>query len=99
MSEEKGLVPRLRFPEFQFFIPSGDDSEECLPMMICDAQHIAEQIGQLPPVRQAEVLDFIQFLLEKEERARQFSLAVSQFSEASLNQVWANEEDAVYDQL
>ncbi|MEA3643852.1 MAG: DUF2281 domain-containing protein [Lamprobacter sp.] len=81
------------------FIQRDNDSEECLPMMICDPQQFSEQMSQLPPSRQAEVLDFIQFLLEKEERALQFSVATSQLSEASLNQVWANEEDAAYDQL
>nr|VFK60808.1 MAG: Protein of unknown function (DUF2281) [Candidatus Kentron sp. TUN]VFK63687.1 MAG: Protein of unknown function (DUF2281) [Candidatus Kentron sp. TUN]VFK70079.1 MAG: Protein of unknown function (DUF2281) [Candidatus Kentron sp. TUN] len=62
-----------------------------------DAKRLTDQVAQLPPEKQTEVLDFVQFLLEKEQQ--QLSQATSQLSEPSLATVWDNADDAAYDQL
>lgn len=64
-----------------------------------EAQRLTDQVAQLPRERQTEVLDFVQFLLQKEQQERQLSQVNSRLSEPSLETVWNNADDAVYDQL
>ena len=61
-------------------------------------QGLLEKIRQLPPLRVAEVEDFIDFLRQREE-ASQLSDAAGKVSEPSLAAVWDNDEDAAYDRL
>ncbi len=56
-----------------------------------------EKIEQLPPRRIAEVIDFIDFLSQREEKVLVESTA--KLSEKSFNNVWDNDEDSVYDSL
>jgi adenosine/AMP kinase len=61
-------------------------------------QVLFDKIKQLPPQRLAEVEDFVDFLRTRENEQR-FALAAAKASEASLAQVWDNDDDAAYDQL
>lgn len=64
-----------------------------------EAQRLTDQVAQLPRERQAEVLDFVQFLLQREQQERQLSQVASRLFEPSLEGVWNNAEDAVCDLL
>ena len=64
-----------------------------------EAQRLTEQLAQLPRERQAEVLDFVQFLLQKEQQERQLSQVASRLSEPSLRGGWENADDAAYGQI
>lgn len=66
--------------------------------MSATAQILIEKIRQLPPQRQAELKDFVDFLRTREEEQRLTQAAV-RASEASFALVWDNDEDAVYDRL
>lgn len=61
------------------------------------AEILIEKIRNLPPQRQAEVEDFVDFLAQKEEQ--ELTRAAMKMSEKSFEKVWDNEEDAVYDKL
>ena len=56
-----------------------------------------EKIEQLPPQKVAEVIDFVDFLAEREERKLVQSAA--KLSEEAFIKVWDNDEDAEYDKL
>ena len=64
-----------------------------------EAQRLTDQLAQLPREWQAEVLDFVQFLLQKEQQERKLSQVAARLSEPSLRGVWENADDAAYDQL
>lgn len=57
---------------------------------------LLEKLKQLPPQRQAQVEDFIDFLRDREEARSRAAAAVAALAFAK---VWENEEDAVYDKL
>jgi len=57
-----------------------------------------DKIRQLPPQRLAEVEDFVDFL-QTRENERRLVRGEAKASEASLAQVWDNDDDAAYDQL
>ena len=57
-----------------------------------------DKIRQLPPQRLAEVEDFVDFLRTRENE-RRLVCGAAKASEASLAQVWDNDDDAAYDQL
>jgi hypothetical protein len=57
-----------------------------------------DKIRQLPPQRLAEVEDFVDFL-QTRENERRLVRGAAKVSEASLAQVWDNDDDAAYDQL
>ncbi len=61
-------------------------------------QVLLNKIKQLPPQRLAELEDFVDFLREREGEQR-LTQAASKASESSFNEVWDNDEDAVYDKL
>ena len=61
------------------------------------AEKLVEKIKQLPPVRVAEVEDFIDFLTQRDER--RLTQAAMLTAEDSFRQVQDNEEDTVYDEL
>ena len=56
-----------------------------------------EKIEQLPPQKIAEVINFVDFLAEREEK--KLLEAATELSEESFGRVWNNDEDAVYDEL
>jgi hypothetical protein len=66
--------------------------------MIAHEQILIQKIRQLPPQRLAEIEDFIDFLCLREEN-QNLVKASMQISEASFNSVWANDEDADYDNI
>ena len=61
-----------------------------------DKELIKKEIDKLPEDILAEVLDFIQFLESKRERDL-LVRSSQELSVASLQRIWDNEEDAVYD--
>ena len=63
------------------------------------AEHqLIEKILQLPPTRQAEVVDFVDFLRSR-ETDQKLTQAAAKTAVASFAAVWDNDSDAVYDKL
>lgn len=58
---------------------------------------ISEKIKVLPPQKVAEVIDFVDFLIEREEK--KLVNSAMKLSEDSFSKVWDNHEDSVYDEL
>ncbi len=68
-----------------------------------DAQNMHEQIlmekiRSLPPERIAEVEDFVDFLLQRDEDRLLVKVA-AKLSEGAFRKVWDNPDDAEYDRL
>ena len=61
-------------------------------------QDLFEKIRTLPEDRVAEVEDFVDFIRHREDDQR-LSQAVAKLSEAALQKVWDNPDDAEYDLL
>ena len=61
-------------------------------------QTLLDKIRSLPPEKAAEVLDFIDFLKERES-GRQLARAATRLSEDAFAKVWDNDDDADYDRL
>lgn len=61
-------------------------------------QGLFEKIRKLPPEKQAEVENFVDFLHLRDED-RRLSQAAARLSEEPFRQVWDNEADSAYDQL
>lgn len=59
---------------------------------------LLEKLHSLPPEKLAEVEDFVEFLLQKDED-QQLREAALRMSEPALRRAWDNPEDAVYDRL
>jgi len=55
-------------------------------------------VQRLPPQRQAEVEDFVDFLRSRENDQR-LATAAARASEPAFAKVWDNEDDAAYDRL
>jgi len=69
--------------------------------MSSDSQHddtLLEKLHALPPEKLAEVEDFVEFLLQKDED-QQLRQAAMRMSEPALREAWDNPEDAAYDKL
>lgn len=66
--------------------------------MNASEHQLIEKILQLPPSRQAEVVDFVDFLRSREAE-RELTQAASQTAAASFAAVWDNDVDAMYDKL
>jgi hypothetical protein len=60
--------------------------------------HITEKLAHLPPERLAEVVDFVDFIAEREQD-RGLVRAAQTASEVRLAQLWNNDADAAYDRL
>lgn len=58
---------------------------------------LVEKIKVLPPQKVAEVIDFIEFLVQKEEQ--KLANSAMKLSEKAFAKVWDNDEDSVYDEL
>lgn len=56
-----------------------------------------EKIERLPPQKIAEVINFVDFLAEREEK--KLTEAAAKLSEPTFARVWDNDEDVVYDEL
>jgi hypothetical protein len=63
-----------------------------------DAESLIEKLKALPPQRQAEVEDFVDFLRSREDDQR-LVLAATRASGPAFAQVWDNDDDAEYDRL
>jgi hypothetical protein len=61
-------------------------------------QHMIERLEHLPPERQAEVGDFIEFLYQREQE-EQLRKGFAKVSDAAFTKVWGNQDDAIYDTL
>lgn len=59
---------------------------------------LIEKIRKLPPEKQAEVEDFVDFLNVRDED-RRLTQAAARLSEDAFRQVWENDADSAYDQL
>jgi hypothetical protein len=59
---------------------------------------IKNEIDRIPEDILQEILDFIQFLELKKEKAI-LAKACQNLSEKSFDKIWNNDEDAVYDKL
>ena len=57
-----------------------------------------QYLQALPNAQQQEVVDFIEFLYQREQH-KALSHAATQSSEASLATIWDNDDDASYDTL
>ncbi len=56
-----------------------------------------EKIKVLPSQKVAEVIDFVDFLTQREEQ--KLVQSATKLSEDSFTKIWDNDEDAIYDQL
>ena len=56
-----------------------------------------EKIERLPPQKIAEVINFVDFLAEREEK--KLTEAATKLSGESFGRVWNNDEDAIYNEL
>jgi hypothetical protein len=63
-----------------------------------DIQALLEKIQALPIERIAEIEDFVEFIVVREQE-RSLTRAFSAASEASFASVWNNPDDDVYDAL
>ena len=66
--------------------------------MTAREQAFLDKLRQLPPQRQNEVEDFIDFLREREAE-RQLTMATAALIEAAFASVWDNAQDEAYDRL
>ncbi|HQV79872.1 MAG: DUF2281 domain-containing protein [Agitococcus sp.] len=57
-----------------------------------------QYLQALPNERQQEVIDFIEFLYQREQH-KALSYTTTQSSQASLATIWDNDDDASYDTL
>ncbi|MGD9582216.1 MAG: hypothetical protein AB7V26_00910 [Lysobacterales bacterium] len=60
--------------------------------------HLTEKLAQLPPERIAEVVDFVDFIAEREQD-RGVVRAAQASSGQTLQQIWNNDADSAYDRL
>jgi hypothetical protein len=68
------------------------------PLMEKQVQQLLRRLEHLPPARQAQVGEFIEFLHQR-ELGKLINIAYAQASENSFAKVWDNNEDAIYDTL
>jgi hypothetical protein len=59
---------------------------------------ILEKLQSLPPERLAEVADFIAFV-SQQDAERTLRESVSRASNIAFEEVWDNDDDAIYDRL
>lgn len=60
-------------------------------------KELIEKIKALPPDKIAEVVEFVDFLAQRDDRL--FVRAASKLSEPAFAEVWNNLDDAEYDSL
>ena len=100
------IAPR-RVPDDQFTLAvtvreainrlDSDDSSGGWKMNAVERAFL-DKIRQVPPLRIAQVADFVDFLTDREDEQR-FTHETGKASEASFVVVWDNDEDAAYDRL
>lgn len=61
-------------------------------------EQVVSKLKSLPPERLMEVEDFIDFV-SRRTRDRTLTAAAMAVSEPTLEKIWDNDEDAVYDEL
>jgi hypothetical protein len=64
-------------------------------------QKLIEKIHQLPPEKVNEVLDFVEFLAQRQDEMsdRQLAQTATQLSQGAFAKLWDNPEDTFYDNL
>jgi hypothetical protein len=62
------------------------------------APDLLAKLQQLPPLRLAEVEDFVDFLRSRDDE-RELAHVAAQAAEPTFANVWDNPEDAAYDRL
>ena len=60
-------------------------------------QELIEKIRSIPPEKIVELVDFVDFLCQREQTGLVSS--ATKLSETAFQNIWDNPEDAVYDQL
>jgi hypothetical protein len=72
-------------------------------MNVTEVNRLTEQVAQLPPERQIEVFDFVQFLLHREKQAQRGEDAKAwenlMLAQAETFADWDNTEDEVWDNV
>lgn len=63
-----------------------------------DTRSLLEKLKSLPPQRQAEVEDFVDFLRSRDED-RHLATVAAKTSEPAFAAIWDNDDDAEYDRL
>ncbi len=63
-----------------------------------DPHALIEKLNSLPPQRQAELEDFVDFSRSREDD-RHLVTAAAKTAEPAFAQVWDNDDDAEYDRL
>ena len=66
--------------------------------MSTNDQALIQKLKALPPLRRAEVEDFVDFLRSREDE-KQLTHAAQRVSEPAFKEVWDNADDAEYDRL
>ncbi len=61
-------------------------------------EYILEKLEHLSPSRQAEVANFVDFLQQR-DNDQHLQTIYLQASESSLENIWNNSDDAIYDTL
>lgn len=62
---------------------------------VFDEEVLVKKIKKLSEEKVKEVLDFVEFLIKKEDDVS----GITQLSESAFKHIWDNEEDAIYDNL
>ncbi|KPQ39129.1 MAG: Protein of unknown function (DUF2281) [Phormidium sp. OSCR] len=65
---------------------------------ISSENNLIQKIRNLPPDKITEVEDFVDVLLEEQDKIR-LTRAATKLSETAFSKIWDNDEDADYDQL
>lgn len=65
---------------------------------ISSENNLIQKIRNLPPDKITEVEDFVDVLLEEQDKIR-LTRAAIKLSETAFSKIWDNDEDADYDQL
>lgn len=66
--------------------------------MQIQVENMIEKLKHVPPDRLAEISDFIDFILQKDQENR-LKRDFVQASEASFANIWDNDEDSAYDSI
>ena len=79
-------------------VEPSKSTTEGIDCMNAPDQILFDKIKQLPPLRMAQLEDFVDFLLEREADQR-LTRAAAEVSEGSFVRVWNNDDDSAYDRI
>ncbi len=96
MNKNRGSSPTVREGSFsgtpKLILTSSLDG-----LNIMQDKELIEKIKALPPDKIAEVVEFVDFLAQRDDRL--LVRAASRLSEPAFAEVWNNPDDAEYDSL